>query len=200
MSRAKPLAPHERRQAIVESATPLILEQGAQVTTRQIADVCGLAEGTLFRAFANKDAIVRAVCSTVLDPEPLLAEIGAIDLSLPLRERIVEMLRVVTRSTRAVRTLMAAFHMGRMGDTAARDPQADHRFMLERRARVVAAMARVLEPDAARLRLSTAAAASFVQLSVVAASMQHMLEPPLDDPAVVADLLYHAITKDTDEI
>ena len=41
---------------IVDAALPLLLEHGEMVTTRQIADAAGIAEGTIFRAFADKDA------------------------------------------------------------------------------------------------------------------------------------------------
>ena len=58
------MAPEARREMIVDAALPLILEHGERVTTRQIADAAGIAEGTIFRAFADKDDVIAAVVAT----------------------------------------------------------------------------------------------------------------------------------------
>ena len=80
------MAPEARREMIVDAAFPLILEHGERVTTRQIADAAGIAEGTIFRAFADKDDLIAAVVATALDQEPLEAELHAIDPSQPLEK------------------------------------------------------------------------------------------------------------------
>ena len=43
---------------IVEATLPLLLEHGEMVTTRQIAEAAGIAEGTIFRVFADKDELI----------------------------------------------------------------------------------------------------------------------------------------------
>ena len=57
--RAAPMAADDRRQAIVDAVVPLLLEQGGDVTTRQIAEAAGIAEGTIFRVFPDKAALLR---------------------------------------------------------------------------------------------------------------------------------------------
>ena len=69
----------ERRSMIVEAALPLLLEHGEGVTTRQIADAAGIAEGTIFRVFPDKDAVIRAVVDAAYDTAPLEAALAAID-------------------------------------------------------------------------------------------------------------------------
>ncbi len=71
--RASALPPDERRSMIIAATLPLLLEHGDRVTSRQIAEAAGIAEGTIFRVFADKDEIIAAVIETALDPEPLEA-------------------------------------------------------------------------------------------------------------------------------
>ena len=71
--RASALPPDERRSMIVAATLPLLLEHGEMVTTRQIAEAAGIAEGTIFRVFADKDELIAAVIEAALDPEPLEA-------------------------------------------------------------------------------------------------------------------------------
>ncbi|WP_042876394.1 TetR/AcrR family transcriptional regulator [Cupriavidus necator] len=53
---ARPLSP-EKRNALLQSATRAIAEHGVQATTASIARAAGVAEGTLFTYFENKEAL-----------------------------------------------------------------------------------------------------------------------------------------------
>lgn len=81
--RASMLPPEERRAAIVQATFPLLLAHGEMVTTRQIADAAGIAEGTIFRVFDDKDAVIRAVLEAVFDPTPFDDAVRALDPDLP---------------------------------------------------------------------------------------------------------------------
>ncbi|HEX9549144.1 MAG TPA: helix-turn-helix domain-containing protein, partial [Acidimicrobiales bacterium] len=59
--RAAALPPDERRSMIVAATLPLLLAHGERVTSRQIAEAAGIAEGTIFRAFADKDELIATV-------------------------------------------------------------------------------------------------------------------------------------------
>ena len=80
------MATEARREMIVDAALPLLLEHGERVTTRQIADAAGIAEGTIFRAFDDKDDVIAAVVAKAIDPAPLEAELLAIDMSQPFEK------------------------------------------------------------------------------------------------------------------
>jgi AcrR family transcriptional regulator len=83
------MAPDDRRAAIVDATLPLVLEHGSGVSTRLIAEAADVAEGTIYRVFPDKDALMCAVTEKAFDPEPTLAQLAAIDRQLPLRDRLV---------------------------------------------------------------------------------------------------------------
>src|SRR5205814_8581582 len=71
------------------------------------AEAAGIAEGTIFRAFADKDEVIAAVLEAALDPEPLEAALLRIDPSLSfddalsavievLQQRVVDIWRLVS--------------------------------------------------------------------------------------------------------
>ena len=66
--RATALPPEERRRAIVAALVPLIAERGGEVSTREIAQAAGIAEGTIFRAFADKRELMLAVAQEAINP------------------------------------------------------------------------------------------------------------------------------------
>src|SRR3954468_6718683 len=88
--RAAALPVDERRSMIIAAAIPLLLEHGDMVTTRQIADAAGIAEGTIFRAFADKDELLGAVIDAALDPGPRERGLAQIGPSLPLVDIVTQ--------------------------------------------------------------------------------------------------------------
>jgi AcrR family transcriptional regulator len=105
--RASALPVDERRSMIVAATLPLLLEHGDRVTSRQIAEAAGIAEGTIFRAFADKDEVIAAAVEAALDPAPLEAALGDIPDGLAfedtlaaatviLQQRVIDVWRLVS--------------------------------------------------------------------------------------------------------
>ncbi|WP_306214912.1 TetR/AcrR family transcriptional regulator [Actinoplanes sp. RD1] len=143
------MAPDERRAALVRATIPLLHEFGMEVSTRQIAQAAGVAEGTIFGVFKDKNSLLVAAVTQALDPEPTLEALGTIDLREELRPRLA----------RAVELIQARFEKNAQLMSAARKlvmavgshPEAVQR-MISSRERLHAALVEVIAPDAARLR------------------------------------------------
>ena len=73
-ARAAPLAPDERRDALAAVFLDLVRAHGRVPTTAEIAAAAGVAEGTIFRAFATKEALQADAVQAVT--EALAREIG----------------------------------------------------------------------------------------------------------------------------
>src|SRR4051794_156372 len=88
--RAPGMTAEQRRETIVRAALPLLAEQGAAVTTAQIARAAGIGEATIFRVFADKNEVLQACIAAVLDSTTVLQELQSISLEQPLAARLIQ--------------------------------------------------------------------------------------------------------------
>lgn len=147
-----------RRTMIVHAVLPLLIEHGATVTTSQIARAAGIGEGTIFRAFKDKDELFDACTAEVLRPDHVLDAIAEIPLDQPLEDRLVEAAEALGAHLERMGALMGALHAS--GRVRHRDPEQrmkDRGSLKGGRSESMAAMRGALtelfEPEKDRLRL-----------------------------------------------
>ncbi len=121
--RAAALPAEERRQTIINAVLPLLVERGADLTTREIASAVGVAEGTLFRVFEDKAALLRAAAQTLLDPDRSRRALSEIDTELPLDAMVSTVADQLLHSVGQVMSILMALR----GSSASAQPGKPHR-------------------------------------------------------------------------
>lgn len=110
VTRAAPLPPKQRRAAIIEATLPLIQQHGTAVTSRQVAEASGIAEGTVFRAFDSLQDLIEATIRSAFSAEKLAARLDATDLGPDLESKTRATLALFDERFATVRSLMMVAH------------------------------------------------------------------------------------------
>ncbi|HEY5181539.1 MAG TPA: TetR/AcrR family transcriptional regulator [Dermatophilaceae bacterium] len=190
------MSPEHRRQAIISATADLVLEHGPEATTRQIADACGIAEGTLFRVFESKDDILAAVVERLVDPSFLIADIEAIPAEDDVADTVRALVAMIDTATTRIRSVMMALQTAQNAMESGRNHHGPHdrTKFLEDQAAIADAIGRVLSSHADQLRVDPETAASFIRTTVFASKLPGLSK--LSDPDVFTDLLVHALVKE----
>lgn len=106
-ARASALPADQRRAMIVAATLPLLIEHGDRVTTKQVAEAAGIAEGTIFRAFATKEDLIAAAVDAALDRAPLEAALDAIPREAAFADALVAAIGVIQQRVLDVWRLMS---------------------------------------------------------------------------------------------
>jgi AcrR family transcriptional regulator len=143
------MAPDARRAALVDATVALIHECGVDVSTRQIAQAAGVAEGTIFGVFPDKNSLIVAALLKALDPQPTLDALARIDLAEGLRARLVQAAELInSRFVESAQLMSAARKLviasGSHSDAAAQ--------ITASRGLLLNALTAIIVPDAAALR------------------------------------------------
>lgn len=172
--RARPLTPDDRREAILDAVVPMLRERGRDVSTREMAEAAEVAEGTLFRAFGDKDSLVAAAVERIFDPAPLWARLRAID---PQQSSSTKLRTLVSRLRAHYRDVVTAvIALGHRKRPSADDTARSRR-------ELAAIVGELFAHDRGALAVSVETVADYVRLVAFAASMP-MTSSDFDDDAL----------------
>ncbi len=160
-SRRAPAMPvDDRRAALVEAVIPLLLQHGSDVTTKQIAEAAGVAEGTIFRAFPDKESLISAAVDRYLEPDEVRVRLEGIDPTLPLEEKVHHLVALMLDRFDGVIRVMAA-----RGYPTRRPRDEVWPFTQP--------IATLLEPDLDRLALAPERVAHYIRLVAFSSAIPH---------------------------
>ncbi len=183
-SRATALPLEERRAAIVAATLPLFLEQGGAVTTREIAHAAGIAEGTIFRVFDDKTALLDAVVEAALDPTPTEVAIRAIPATLSFEDRLIAAVEILRQRVLYVFQVLSAASGTTRGSSGQRTTD-------------LPSLAAIFESEAQHLSRAPAEAARlFRGLTFACVHPAFGTDEPLSSREIVAVLLDGVLTRD----
>jgi AcrR family transcriptional regulator len=190
MPRATPLSADARRAAIMSATEPLLVQQGRNISTRQIADAAGIAEGTIFRVFPTKDALIDAVIEDAFDVTTVCEAIAGIDTSLPLPARMEAAAEILQAR---LRRMFALFHSMslRPAEKSQREAHAKH---VRNNAEIDSAIADVIGPEEDSLTVAAMTAAALLR-SVTFAVTHPILSDVERSPQQIVDVLLYGVMR-----
>lgn len=188
------MSAEQRRAMIVAATLPLVAEYGTAVTTGQVARAAGIGEGTIFRAFADKEELLDACLAEAMNPDRALRELASVSLDEPLAARLVQAAEALRAHLERMGTVIGALHASghRHGQPRGSRPAAGDRDSSVQATRE--AVTELIEPDRAALRLEPE------KLASIFLGMLFSRQPAADGAGPAAadlvDVLLHGALRD----
>jgi AcrR family transcriptional regulator len=185
------MAPEERRKELIAVTLPLLREFGMSVTTRQIAEAAGVAEGTIFGVFPDKTSLFVSAISAVLDTDKTVDELRRLRNTRDLEERLVRAFDVLV-DRYSTNGPLIGLARSLPGDAA----NVVVTMAFEARRRMQDAVAELMEHDRKRLRSSPETAARLlITLAFAAVRDQFGGTERIHSEQLIAVLLHGLLTE-----
>lgn len=182
-TRARPLSVEERQASIIDAVIPLLAVHGRDISSKQIAEAAGVAEGTVFRAFGDKDSIIAAAIARFLDPEPLRHELRAIDPEFDLHTKVLSIITIMQRRFGEIFRVMALVGHER--------PQHEHEFTT-----FIGIIADILAPELGELAWPADRIAHMLRLVSFASAFPRLNDGVEFTPGELTDMVLHGLVGD----
>lgn len=189
--RARPLPPDDRRRAIIEAVIPLIVEKGSALTSREMAEAAGVAEGTIFSVFPNKSSVIIEAVKVTMDPEPVRTAISQIPTTDLLERQLESVARILLERSARVGTLVGVLRT--LQPDGVEKPEGAHRFVTRSNTAILNALTDLFERHQDDLRVEPERAAVAFLGFVFANAHPLLLAEAKPGAAEIVDMLLRGI-------
>ena len=197
--RAKPLPPDDRRRDIVEAVIPLLLEKGSTLSTSEIADAAGIAEGTVFSVFPDKASVIVEAIKATVDPESASVALTSIPGSVPVEQQLEQAADILMERGERIGILVGVLRTMQTTDTV--KLEGAHQYLKKSHASMLFALAELFERHSEKLK-TTPERAAVVFWGLVFANAHSLMEDQDKlDAAAVVDMVLHGIaSRDSESV
>lgn len=181
--RASPLSREERRATIIEATIPLLIEQGAAVNSKQIAQAAGVAVGTIYSVFEDKDELIKACVKQHFDAHTAVAAFEELAQLPSLEQRVDGIIRATQQRAAGIFALISLLDSEERKNTHWRpDERAVHH-----------ACVHLLEPFSQLLRVPPQRAVQVIRSSAFSLANSFLAGGEVLSVEDIRDLVMHGI-------
>lgn len=175
----------------MDAIIPLLLAKGSEVTSRQMAEAAGIAEGTIFRVFADKSSVIMEAIKTTMDPVPTCDALAQIPESAPLDAQLEAAAAILLERSERAAALMGVLRTAH--ESASPRPAGIPTFVRESNAATLDSLTKLLKRHADSLRIPPKRAAIALRGLIFANAHPMVAAGEKTTPREIVDLLLHGI-------